>query len=415
MKRVGIALTAVAVWALVMIGLFTFIWGKGFCDTYGWPDEEGLPIPREEWSATKFTVCFPDREFSGLVGDYFTVTTPLKHKMSPRTFFEKEMYLYDVAVQPKVQLYDELKENQALTRDACLYVNDLGEICIEPSVGYRDYDVNDIVDEIAFNISQRCTKINVANYVTGPTYTTEEAENDLATYSWLGDFAIEYSCGMSLTGHDIAMQCFSDGKLDLSLLDVTHFLDALNVLCLDERIAFKTTDTEKTALLPLNTYDNSIDFDAEKNFIKCAIEAEESKVDRVPFKMGQSLENEYVEVSIGSQHVWHYVNGRLCCGSDCVTGKCDNRHETPTGVFQIISQENGRALRPQGATSSTWVNKWMKISLDGVGLHDATWRSEFGGDIYKNDGSHGCINLPKDYAYALYDEVSLGTPVVVHE
>ena len=28
----------------------------------------------------------------------------------------------------------------------------------------------------------------------------------------------------------------------------------------------------------------------------------------------------------------------------------------------------------------------------GIGFHDASWRDEFGGDIYLTDGSHGCIN-----------------------
>ena len=71
-------------------------------------------------------------------------------------------------------------------------------------------------------------------------------------------------------------------------------------------------------------------------------------------------------------------------------------------------------LRPKGASSGSWVNKWMRITWDGVGLHDASWRSSFGGTIYRNNGSHGCINLPKKYAYVLYDEVYTGIPVVVY-
>jgi lipoprotein-anchoring transpeptidase ErfK/SrfK len=42
---------------------------------------------------------------------------------------------------------------------------------------------------------------------------------------------------------------------------------------------------------------------------------------------------------------------------------------------------------------------------DGQGLHDAPWRSEFGGTIYQTNGSHGCINLPADAAKVIYDNM----------
>ena len=49
-----------------------------------------------------------------------------------------------------------------------------------------------------------------------------------------------------------------------------------------------------------------------------------------------------------------------------------------------------------------------------VGLHDADWRSNFGGEIYKSDGSHGCVNLPFDTAENIFKTVELGTPVVAY-
>ena len=51
---------------------------------------------------------------------------------------------------------------------------------------------------------------------------------------------------------------------------------------------------------------------------------------------------------------------------------------------------------------------------NGYGLHDATWRSSFGGDIYKYSGSHGCVNLPPSKAGELYDLISVGTIVIIH-
>ena len=97
--------------------------------------------------------------------------------------------------------------------------------------------------------------------------------------------------------------------------------------------------------------------------------------------------------------------------SDCVTGT-KGRNDTPHGVYFITQYMDGKYLT--GATYRTWVNRWMRITDRGHGLHDATWRSSFGGNIYTYDGSHGCINLPKQFAYDLFDTVGSGTCVVIY-
>ena len=50
----------------------------------------------------------------------------------------------------------------------------------------------------------------------------------------------------------------------------------------------------------------------------------------------------------------------------------------------------------------------------GQGLHDASWRSRFGGNIYIYNGSHGCVNMPRSEVSKLYNMVEIGTPVYVH-
>ena len=62
----------------------------------------------------------------------------------------------------------------------------------------------------------------------------------------------------------------------------------------------------------------------------------------------------------------------------------------------------------------TPVAYWMRVTWTGIGFHDATWQSAFGGSRYQTNGSHGCINMPYDQAAALYDMLSVGTPVVMH-
>ena len=119
----------------------------------------------------------------------------------------------------------------------------------------------------------------------------------------------------------------------------------------------------------------------------------------------------YVEVNLTSQHLYFYKNGSLVLESDFVSGCVAEGHATPTGVFTIKSKETNRYLT--GDDYRSWVYYWMPFN-GGIGFHDATWRSYFGGSIYLQNGSHGCINLPYSAARTLYNNISVGTYVVVY-
>lgn len=119
----------------------------------------------------------------------------------------------------------------------------------------------------------------------------------------------------------------------------------------------------------------------------------------------------YVEIDLTSQHVWVYENGKLCVDTDCVTGNSSQGHDTPSGIFQITYKEKNATL--VGENYSSNVTYWMPFYYN-VGLHDATWRSSFGGNIYKTSGSHGCVNLPYSAAKKIYQYIEKGTPVVVY-
>jgi len=122
-----------------------------------------------------------------------------------------------------------------------------------------------------------------------------------------------------------------------------------------------------------------------------------------------------VEVSIAEQMVYCYLHNTLVWQSPCVTGRLGGR-ETTVGAHQILSKERDRYLQgtnEDGSKYKSFVHYWMPFH-NGEGLHDASWRSSFGGTIYKNSGSHGCVNLPPANTGALYNIVWVGMPVFVH-
>lgn len=121
--------------------------------------------------------------------------------------------------------------------------------------------------------------------------------------------------------------------------------------------------------------------------------------------------NSYVEIDLSEQMVYVYSKGELKVKTPTVTGNVAQGHSTPKGVDPINYKTKNAVLR--GADYASPVKYWMPFN-GGVGLHDADWRSNFGGQIYKTNGSHGCINLPPNVAKSVYDLVYPGMPVIVY-
>ena len=119
----------------------------------------------------------------------------------------------------------------------------------------------------------------------------------------------------------------------------------------------------------------------------------------------------YVEINLTAQHMFLYQNGECVLESDFVSGNPGKGNATPPGIYGITYKERNATLN--GETYSTPVNFWMPFN-NNVGMHDATWRSEFGRNIYMTNGSHGCVNLPYAVAQEIYGYVEKNTPVICY-
>ena len=121
--------------------------------------------------------------------------------------------------------------------------------------------------------------------------------------------------------------------------------------------------------------------------------------------------NTYVEVSLSAQHMWFYKNGQLLVDTDVVTGNHNLGHDTKTGIYAIMYKERNATL--VGEDYSSPVKYWMPFYAN-VGIHDASWRTTFGGSEYLNNGSHGCVNTPEANAEKIFNNIEKGVPVVVY-
>ncbi len=182
---------------------------------------------------------------------------------------------------------------------------------------------------------------------------------------------------------------------------------------------FKTTKGD-VITITFSKYGNDLDEEKEAVALIEAFYNNETGTIREPvYKTKAKCQGEndiggtYIEVDMTAQRMYYYEDYELKLESGVVTGNMRLNHDTPAMIAPIYYMQRNRILRGEGYAS--FVYYWMAF-YRGYGLHDATWRreSEFGTDTYLRNGSHGCVNLPKDVAAELYEYVEIGTPVITY-
>lgn len=154
-----------------------------------------------------------------------------------------------------------------------------------------------------------------------------------------------------------------------------------------------------------------------KELKKMILEGKQEVKEPVYFQTAQhygsdDVGNTYVEINLTAQHLFFYKDGKLIVEADIVSGNISKNYGTPVGTYPIQYKENDATLN--GEDYSTPVKYWMPF-FGNIGLHDASWRREFGKDIYLKRGSHGCINMPPAAAKKVFEHIKRGIPVVVYE
>ena len=142
------------------------------------------------------------------------------------------------------------------------------------------------------------------------------------------------------------------------------------------------------------------------------VDKEPAYISKGAQKGSNDIGNSYVEIDLTNQHLYLFKDGDIVLETDFVSGNMSKADcVTPPGVFGLTYKTRNAILR--GANYETPVNYWMPFN-GGIGLHDAPWQTNFGGDWYLEHGSRGCVNLQYDVAETVFNNVDSGTPVVCH-
>lgn len=235
-----------------------------------------------------------------------------------------------------------------------------------------------------------------------------------------------YNKGYTLTPQDLkSMITIKAGKRQVREKAVKAFVTRLAAAYDTLGAARKFSSTYKgTITVSGGSYGYLIDQNKESKALARDLErgkdvSRKPYYSQIPYYTGGGLNDigsSYVEIDIANQHLWLYQKGHVVIESPVVSGSLTGGYATPRGVYYLVYRAEGVSLRGRNSDGSSYnspVKYWMPFYQD-YGMHDASWRGDFGGDIYKTSGSHGCVNLPASSAAIIYARITAGYPVVVH-
>ena len=122
----------------------------------------------------------------------------------------------------------------------------------------------------------------------------------------------------------------------------------------------------------------------------------------------------YVLVDISKQEYKFYKKKKLNQSGRVLTGKKGS--PTPTGIYSVTQKVKNTRL--YGPTWNYHVKRWIGFIGNEYGFHDASWKKDKyfeNNKAYKKHGSHGCINMRLRDIKRLYNNVKIGTYVIIRK
>lgn len=393
-------------------------------------DSERIPLDYFDYKYDLFAdvkEIFDQIDYAGWVGSYFK-TTNYTTESEAQYDSDKLEYLLRSTVWGSVD-----------TSDAKIKFGDDGYY-IEPEVYGDTVNIEILTDYVEKKVSEGALTVDLTDSgcYTEPKVLSADLQDKLEEMKEKFNFIITYDFDYTtetLTGADVSEWVKSDGSIDRSKAENYIAMLAQKYDTFMTTRSFRTTErgviTMAQSRYSTGQYGWWIDQEKSVDKLLQYIENGESiTVDPMyvtldtgycyeGFESDRSADsdigNTYIEVDLSAQHMWYYENGELKFETDqIVSGKAtDPARKTPEGVYSVYTKSENYMMVAADGSYRTRCSYFMRCSFEGIGFHDLS-RSSYGGDIYINNGSHGCINMKYSEVQTLYNMVARGTPVIMY-
>ena len=453
-----LVVSAVAAVLILGSGIYLFI-GSTYKDTFfagtviNGQDASGMTVDEvktmisREISSYELTLLERDgkqetitREQLGLMAEFDGTLEKILEEQNPYAWLPAQIKGSEYEI-PAMVVYEEENMEKVLKSLDCMdeeqtvkpenarisqYIPGTGYV-IEPETEGNEVDYERFQEAVVQAVTELKGELSLeeAGVYVEPEIRAEDEtlQTLLEQYNRYGTITVTYTFGDKkevLDGETISQWLYAEG--DEVIISDEAVTDYVQTLATKYNTAYRAkslkTSYGPTVVINRGHYGWKIDQAAEKKKLMEILKAGES-VTREPEYSQKAASHgandygdTYVEINLTAQHLFFYKDGKLLVESDFVSGNASKGWTTPPGAFPITYKERNATLDGEGY--STPVSYWMPFN-GGIGMHDASWRSSFGGTIYKTNGSHGCINLPPAVAKTIYENISQGDPVLCYE
>ncbi len=348
-------------------------------------------------------------------------------------FKDHDYYLEDLFIYNKVDLENRIKELSCLNkniqepRSATFFYSE-GSYKIVKEVYGNKVNKNLLREAVKYSLLHGERKLDLEEKLCyeNPKYTST-SNKAIKTRDLLNKYVstkITYILANEkevLDGNIISKWLIVDENLQVTLneIELMKYVKSLSEKydTMGTKRKFKTS-LGKEVEVDGGIYGWKINYGDETKAILKSIELGET-VEREPIyfqkaarKGKNDIGHTYVEINITRQRLWFYKDGRIIAQGSVVTGNPNRGNGTVVGTYMLNYKQKDTTLR--GVDYEAKVSYWMPF-YGNIGIHDASWRHSFGGNIYKSNGSHGCVNVPTNLAKTIFENIEEGTPIVCYE
>lgn len=303
-------------------------------------------------------------------GTDFVVVPPVaSDKIEPATYIQK-IYSSVQNLEPKI----------VIEESDCYIRNDMTPE-IESKLKKACVDAKNFFDSINMDIKLENTDINFNNEIINSIYNIDADYNFICNEATIDSGIDAIKDRYNTVGRDIEFHTSHGTDVTVKGGDYGTYIDIRTL-----------RKSVKRAVL--NKENVSLSIDYNKNTL--------NGID--------GIGNTYIEIDLTNQYLYLYSEGKLVKDCPIVSGLPGSR-ATPQGVYRLKNKTMYVTL--VGDDYRTPVKYWMPFN-GGIGMHDATWQSYFGGNKYLTRGSHGCINIAINDVDDIYKYAKINMPVICY-